>query len=72
MSLIVRVAARGDGIAEDGRHAALAAPGDELRDDGTIVPTAPNAAAAGSSTSTTRRGRGSWSIASPARSTRTR
>ena len=38
MSLIVRVAARGDGVAEDGRHAALAAPGDTLLADDTIVP----------------------------------
>ncbi|MFS0770973.1 class I SAM-dependent RNA methyltransferase [Sphingomonas sp. 1P08PE] len=38
MSLILRVAARGDGVAADGRHAALAAPGDDLTDDGRIVP----------------------------------
>lgn len=37
-SLILRVAARGDGVAADGRYAAFAAPGDMLRDDGTIVP----------------------------------
>lgn len=38
MGVIVRVAARGDGITEDGRHAAFAAPGDLLEDDGTVVP----------------------------------
>lgn len=38
MSLILRVAARGDGVAEDGRHAAFAAPGDTLREDGKIEP----------------------------------
>jgi len=38
MSIIVRVAARGDGVAEDGRHAALAAPGDHLSDDGSVHP----------------------------------
>ena len=35
---IIRIAARGDGVTRDGRHAALAAPGDLLGDDGTIVP----------------------------------
>lgn len=35
---IVRVAARGDGVTADGRHAALAAPGDVLRADGTLQP----------------------------------
>ncbi|MFZ5746260.1 MAG: class I SAM-dependent RNA methyltransferase [Pseudomonadota bacterium] len=35
---IIRVAARGDGITADGRHAAFAAPGDRLRADGTLVP----------------------------------
>ncbi|HVL29779.1 MAG TPA: class I SAM-dependent RNA methyltransferase, partial [Sphingomicrobium sp.] len=35
---IVRIAARGDGVTASGRHAALAAPGDLLRDDGTIEP----------------------------------
>lgn len=34
--LITRVAARGDGVTADGRHVALAAPGDELCDDGSI------------------------------------
>jgi 23S rRNA (uracil1939-C5)-methyltransferase len=34
--LIVRVAARGDGVTADGRFAALAAPGDRLRADGSI------------------------------------
>ena len=38
MSLIVRVAARGDGVAEDGRHAAFAAPGDTLTDAGEVIP----------------------------------
>ncbi|GAA4214266.1 class I SAM-dependent RNA methyltransferase [Sphingomonas endophytica] len=38
MSVIVRVAARGEGIADDGRHVALAAPGDTLTEDGAIVP----------------------------------
>jgi 23S rRNA (uracil1939-C5)-methyltransferase len=37
MSLIVRVAARGEGVAEDGRHAPLAAPGDTLAADGTLI-----------------------------------
>lgn len=35
---IVRVAARGDGVTADGRHAPLAAPGDTLRADGTLQP----------------------------------
>ena len=38
MSEIVRVAARGDGITSDGRHAAFAAPGDTLTDDGHVIP----------------------------------
>ncbi|WP_341208460.1 class I SAM-dependent RNA methyltransferase [uncultured Sphingomonas sp.] len=38
MTTIVRVAARGEGIAADGRHVALAAPGDTLADDGAIIP----------------------------------
>ena len=33
---IVRVAARGDGVTADGRHAALAAPGDLLLPDGSV------------------------------------
>ena len=37
-SLIVRVAARGDGVAADGRLAAFAAPGDTLTDAGGVVP----------------------------------
>jgi 23S rRNA (uracil1939-C5)-methyltransferase len=37
-SVILRVAARGDGVAADGRYAAFAAPGDLLRDDGTVEP----------------------------------
>ena len=35
---IVRIAGRGDGVTASGRHAALAAPGDLLYDDGTIEP----------------------------------
>jgi 23S rRNA (uracil1939-C5)-methyltransferase len=35
---IVRIAARGDGVTASGRHAALAAPGDLLHNDGTIEP----------------------------------
>lgn len=35
---IIRVAARGDGVTADGRHAALAAPGDLLSLDGAITP----------------------------------
>jgi 23S rRNA (uracil1939-C5)-methyltransferase len=35
---IVRVAARGDGITGDGRHAALAAPGDTLTPEGQVIP----------------------------------
>lgn len=35
---IVRVAARGDGVTDSGRHAAFAAPGDVLRTDGVVVP----------------------------------
>ncbi|HEX8484951.1 class I SAM-dependent RNA methyltransferase [Sphingomonas sp.] len=38
MSLIVRVAARGEGVAQDGRHAAYAAPGDTLKPDGAVMP----------------------------------
>ena len=34
---ILRVAARGDGVTADGRHAAFAAPGDLLNDDGTLT-----------------------------------
>ncbi|MCP3729007.1 class I SAM-dependent RNA methyltransferase [Sphingomonas sp. MG17] len=35
---IVRIAARGDGVTADGRHAALAAPGDRLLADGSVAP----------------------------------
>lgn len=35
---IIRIAAKGDGLTADGRHVARAAPGDVLRDDGTIEP----------------------------------
>ncbi len=38
MSVIVRVAARGEGVSEDGRHAAFAAPGDTLTEAGEVVP----------------------------------
>ncbi len=38
MSLILRVGARGDGVADDGRHAPLAAPGHTLTDTGAVVP----------------------------------
>lgn len=38
MSLILRIAARGDGVAEDGRHAPLSAPGDMLTEAGVVVP----------------------------------
>lgn len=36
--LIVRVAARGEGISADGRHVAFAAPGDRLLPDDSVVP----------------------------------
>lgn len=35
---IIRVAARGEGVTADGRHAALAAPGDVLNVDGSVTP----------------------------------
>ena len=35
---IIRVAARGEGVTADGRHAALAAPGDVLNADGALTP----------------------------------
>lgn len=35
---IIRVAARGDGITANGRHAALAAPGDALTAEGQVIP----------------------------------
>jgi 23S rRNA (uracil1939-C5)-methyltransferase len=35
---IVRIAARGDGVTASGRHAAMAAPGDLLHEDGTVTP----------------------------------
>ena len=38
MSEIVRVAARGEGVTEDGRYVPLAAPGDRIGADGAIVP----------------------------------
>ena len=36
--IIVRIAARGEGVTESGRHAAFAVPGDTLADDGSVVP----------------------------------
>lgn len=33
---ITRIAARGEGVSEDGRHVALSAPGDVLHEDGTL------------------------------------
>ena len=38
MSVIVRVAARGEGVTAAGRHAAFAAPGDTLTEDGAVIP----------------------------------
>jgi 23S rRNA (uracil1939-C5)-methyltransferase len=38
VSRVLRVAARGDGVTEDGRHVALAAPGDTVAPDGTVTP----------------------------------
>lgn len=35
---IVRIAAKGDGVAEDGAHFALAVPGDRVASDGAIIP----------------------------------
>lgn len=35
--IIIRIAAKGDGITTDGRHAALTAPGDRLLADGTTI-----------------------------------
>ena len=35
---ILRIAARGDGVTESGRHAAFAVPGDSLLADGSVVP----------------------------------
>ena len=35
--IIIRVAAKGDGITADGRHAPLTAPGDRLLSDGTVA-----------------------------------
>jgi 23S rRNA (uracil1939-C5)-methyltransferase len=35
---IIRIAARGDGVTASGRHAALAAPGDLLLEDGSVTP----------------------------------
>ncbi|MEG3180334.1 class I SAM-dependent RNA methyltransferase [Sphingomonas sp. LT1P40] len=38
LDTIVRVAARGDGVTADGRHAAFAAPGDRLAADDSVIP----------------------------------
>ncbi|MEO8176273.1 MAG: class I SAM-dependent RNA methyltransferase, partial [Sphingomicrobium sp.] len=35
--VIVRIAARGEGVTGDGRHAAFAVPGDQLLADGSVV-----------------------------------
>ena len=35
--VVVRIAARGDGVTQSGRHLPFAAPGDEVRPDGTVV-----------------------------------
>ena len=35
---IVRIAARGDGVSESGKHVPFAVPGDRLLDDGTVEP----------------------------------
>lgn len=37
-ALITRIAARGDGVTDDGRHVAGGAPGDKVREDGIIIP----------------------------------
>jgi 23S rRNA (uracil1939-C5)-methyltransferase len=37
VSLIVRLAGRGDGVTDDGRHIPLAAPGDEIDDYGAMI-----------------------------------
>jgi len=37
-STVVRVAAKGDGVTQDGRHVAFAAPGDLVLADGTVQP----------------------------------
>lgn len=38
MSLVLRIAGRGDGVTDDGRHVPLAAPGDRVDASGAIVP----------------------------------
>ncbi len=38
MSRVLRIASRGEGVTEDGRHIAFAAPGDEVSVDGMIAP----------------------------------
>ncbi len=35
---VVRLAARGDGVTDDGRHIPLSAPGDRVATDGTVLP----------------------------------
>src|SRR6201991_1733232 len=36
--LVVRIAARGDGVTESGRHVPFGVPGDALLDDGALAP----------------------------------
>jgi 23S rRNA (uracil1939-C5)-methyltransferase len=43
---IIRIAAKGDGVTASGRHVALTAPGDRVREDGTVEPGPHHAAAA--------------------------
>ena len=43
MSEVLRIAARGEGVTADGRHVALAAPGDDVAADGAIMPGAHHA-----------------------------
>jgi 23S rRNA (uracil1939-C5)-methyltransferase len=38
VSLVVKIAARGEGVTEDGRYVPLAAPGDRIGEDGAIAP----------------------------------
>jgi 23S rRNA (uracil1939-C5)-methyltransferase len=42
---IIRIAAKGDGVTASGRHVALTAPGDLVREDGTVQPGPHHAAA---------------------------
>ncbi|KQT32667.1 RNA methyltransferase [Sphingomonas sp. Leaf412] len=38
MNIVLRVAGRGEGVTDDGRHIAFAAPGDTVTDDGFVTP----------------------------------